>query len=829
MWRHEKCALAGMVSVAIIACFAGVLWGQGSVKQVACSGMVVDWRGRPVAGAEVVGCELLYDYAAGRTSWAAPSRTTTGQDGRFQLQVSAERKNYIWVVAFKEGLALAWQGVRFTDSSQDMAVRLGEPAVLAGTVVDEAGNGVSGATVRLCLKMGWMGGAPGVPFGTAQAWVTACAGEEGQFRFDRLPAGATADFWVEAPGKASCWTYWEHDLSDIAGTRFRVGRTDIRIVLTPEGILRGRVVDEDSGQGVAGVRLLARPNTKYANYSCVAPVTSGLDGSFACAGLAANDYSLQIVGPYGQQADWVGKDVKVTVAAGRTAEVNVPVGKGGLVEVTILDATTDKPIENAIANVSQPASFGLHPCWYHSVRTNADGLARLRVPPGECRLAMWADAYNYFADPDPLIIAKGESVQRQVSLVAFPAVTGTVRGPDGRPAAGVIVASKPVCEGGAPTDEEGRFKVTWRQSSSIQVVLVLARDPKRNLAGLARVKDQEQPVDVTLSPAFVVRGRITDPNGKGIPTATVSLKASMPRWITSVAPAVLTDANGFYEARAIAAPTEEFRYRLEVNAEGFGPVEHGKLPFEAAQEGQVEVSPIVLTPADKSISGVVVDANGIPVAGVPIFVAGPNGSRTSGQPRHQTSSDEQGRFTVEGVCAGPLRIQAAFGSISGGAGFLDAEGGDHDVEVVLGRSGVHSKVKPLLDRPLPEWKELIDLKPERTRGKAILICFFDFQQRPSRHCITQLAKQADQLKQKGITVIAVQASKVDQSELNEWVKKNNIPFPVGMVQGDEEKTRFAWGVKALPWLILANKEHVVTAEGFGLNQLDDKIKETGEK
>jgi protocatechuate 3,4-dioxygenase beta subunit len=824
MWRDEKCLIACAVFLTMIAGPADVLWSQGFVKQVDCSGTVVDWRGYPVADAEVVGCEQLYDYACGRTSWAAPSRMITGQDGRFHLQVSADRKDYIYIVSWKKGLALGWQSIRFGRSEQDMLVRLGEPAVLAGTVVDEAGRGVSGATVRLCLKMAWMGGSPGVTFQTPQDWFTARTDGDGRFRFDHVPAGGTADLWVEAPGKASCWTYWEHELSSLAGTQFQAGRTDIRVILKPEGIIRGKVVNEDSGEGVAGIRLLARPNAGYANYSCVPPVTTGPGGDFIYKGLAANDYSLQVVAPYGKAADWVGKDVKVTVETGQTAEVNVPVSKGGLVEVTILDAKTEKPIENAAVNVSIPANFGLHPCWYNSVRTDADGLGRLRVPPGESRLRMWAKAYDYFTDPEPVIIAKGETIRREVSLVAYPFVTGIVRDPDGQPVAGAVVSSKPVCEEASHTDERGRFKVTWRPISSIRVVLVLARDTERNLAGLAEVKEQAQSLDVTLSPAFMVRGRITDPDGKAIPAAIVSLQASMPGWGTDAAPAVFTDANGFYEVCAVPASTENFRYRLEVRAEGFGPVRQGKLPFGTAQDRKVEVAPIVLMPADKSISGVIVDANGAPVAGVPIFITGPRGNRT-GQPRQQSSSDEHGRFAVDGVCAGPLRIQAAFGSRPGGAGFLDAKGGDRDVEVVLGRSGVHTGIKPLLGKSLPDWKELIDLKPEQVQNKRLLFCFFDFQQRPSRNMIQQMAGQADSLVQKGIVVAAVQASQIESDTLQAWAKKNNLPFPVGTITGDVETTRTAWGVKALPWLILTDRRHVVVAEGFGIDGLEDKIHE----
>lgn len=133
--------------------------------------------------------------------------------------------------------------------------------------------------------------------------------------------------------------------------------------------------------------------------------------------------------------------------------------------------------------------------------------------------------------------------------------------------------------------------------------------------------------------------------------------------------------------------------------------------------------------------------------------------------------------------------------------------------------------KNLTGKPLPSLESFMKgLEQDYNKGKMVLVCFWDRNQRPSRNCIMQLAKQAKQLKQKGVAVVIVQASKVDEKKLNEWVKKNNIPFPVGMVQGDEEKIHLAWGVKSLPWLILTDREHQVVTEGITLQVLDDKLK-----
>ncbi len=150
-----------------------------------------------------------------------------------------------------------------------------------------------------------------------------------------------------------------------------------------------------------------------------------------------------------------------------------------------------------------------------------------------------------------------------------------------------------------------------------------------------------------------------------------------------------------------------------------------------------------------------------------------------------------------------------------------------------GKSVVYNYVPTLpslIGQPLPEMDGLgINIAPSEVDTKAVLLCFFDMNQRPSRHYIIQLAKQVEQLEEKSVTIVAVQASKVDENALSEWVKKNKVPFPVGIVQADEERIRFGWGIKSLPWLILADSGHVVRAEGFELAELAARIEEINRK
>ena len=89
--------------------------------------------------------------------------------------------------------------------------------------------------------------------------------------------------------------------------------------------------------------------------------------------------------------------------------------------------------------------------------------------------------------------------------------------------------------------------------------------------------------------------------------------------------------------------------------------------------------------------------------------------------------------------------------------------------------------------------------------------------------LKKAAQKAEELKEKGVTLAAVQTSQVTEKTLNEWKKKNRIPFPLGSITADIEKIRFNWGVRSLPWLILTDRKHIVRGEGFGLLELHGKL------
>jgi hypothetical protein len=146
-----------------------------------------------------------------------------------------------------------------------------------------------------------------------------------------------------------------------------------------------------------------------------------------------------------------------------------------------------------------------------------------------------------------------------------------------------------------------------------------------------------------------------------------------------------------------------------------------------------------------------------------------------------------------------------------------------------------------------------DFKPEppvtKGKGKHIVLCFWDINQEQSQQLLLTLRDRQQTLGQKGVLIIAVEASGAQADRVHSWARENKLTFPVGAFYSrferlwrarregldDRKKTtvlanlvtdlKTLWTVEKLPSLMLTDREHAVTAEGFALEELDAKIKE----
>lgn len=108
---------------------------------------------------------------------------------------------------------------------------------------------------------------------------------------------------------------------------------------------------------------------------------------------------------------------------------------------------------------------------------------------------------------------------------------------------------------------------------------------------------------------------------------------------------------------------------------------------------------------------------------------------------------------------------------------------------------------------------------DKIKGRPLLVCFWDMDQRPSRRHIRALEKQRQALQEKNIVVLTVHSGMKQRQEVEEWLKKNGISLTVGTIERDPYDTLLAWGAKVSPWLILTDEQHIITSEGFGVSDL----------
>jgi hypothetical protein len=368
------------------------------------------------------------------------------------------------------------------------------------------------------------------------------------------------------------------------------------------------------------------------------------------------------------------------------------------------------------------------------------------------------------------------------------------------------------------TDNQGRFTSKYEARHAEQGLCIFARDPDHSRAAVTVTNELGQPIKLSLSPTAMINGKIVDPNGTGIPAARIRISVRYDM-ISLLGVEVLTDTNGCFALDAIPPEHPSFSYRLSIDATDYGPAVE-ELSVKGNPDTPIVLEPVALEPANKSISGVVVDANGVPAPGVILMLRGDHGTL---QPLKDTATNARGEFAIKRICKGYLHCQVNFASNPGGRGTLRAQAGDHGIRAVLGKSVIHSRFKSLQDKHIPDLSDMGINPKVNLCQKPLLLCFWDRQQRPSRNLLQQLAKKSNELSKQSITTVLVQTTEVEEKTVNQWLKKNSIPFECSLPVEGFEKKQLEWGVKSLPWLILTDEDHIVRAEGFGIDELDKKL------
>jgi hypothetical protein len=510
----------------------------------------------------------------------------------------------------------------------------------------------------------------------------------------------------------------------------------------------------------------------------------------------------------------VAEKVTVTVETGQTTrDVQVSATRGGFLEVTVVGKNDRQPLAEVSINAYKEA-------YQTGAGSGTNGTALLRLPPGEYQVSAYRQ--NSRSEATPATVATGQTNRIEIELNPPPKITGVVRDPSGKAMPGLTLSVSPNwgrSEGEVKTDANGRYEMAWdpqRFGGSMQTPCLVARDIGRNLAAAQDIETGTTTLDLRLETGLVVAGRVEDVNSKPLSNATVRLFL----WSGNSGSQfdekpIKADARGRFEITALPPGR---KYSLDATAKGYGSANQSIQ--EDAETNRIELAPCVLKVADRKLVGEVVDADDKPVARANVYMYG------QGQPNGSVRTDDKGRFKFDEVCEGSVQLSA---NARGPYGSARAEAGDTNVVVRLGvNQSSSSQAAPrrpsLKGKPLPDLAAM-DLNSDAApAGKPVLLCLFDIEQRPSRRFVRQLAEQHDALRQKGLTVLGLQAAITTAESFKEWKDANPVPFPVGRLSEKAAKTKWASDVESLPWLILADGERRVTAEGFALDELEAKLK-----
>lgn len=395
---------------------------------------------------------------------------------------------------------------------------------------------------------------------------------------------------------------------------------------------------------------------------------------------------------------------------------------------------------------------------------------------------------------------------------------GVVTDPHGKPAAGVQVAVFPSYDSRwMKTGTNGGFNLSWTiqpwQLQSGGDPCLVVRDTARNLAAVETISEDTTNLNVRLQPALTLTGRVQGANNAPLADAQVGVWFLACRTYCQLDDRLATtDARGGFEIKTLPV---SLQYTVFAKAKG-----HGRCQEQIQEEpgtNRIKLPPFVLKLADQVLAGQVLNRNDKPVSGVHVSLSGDD------QPDDSVTTDSKGRFRFK-VCEGQVRL---FASSQGGFGNTTAEAGDTNVVIHFGVNEPYSRQSPkrpsLQGKPLPDLAA-VGLASEARAGKPLLLCLFDAEQRPSRRSARLLAEQHNALRQKGLTVLAVQAAVTAAESFETWKSANPLPFPLGRVTEKSAATKWVTDVESLPWLILRDTESKVVAEGFALDELDAKLK-----
>ncbi|MGH7151758.1 MAG: carboxypeptidase regulatory-like domain-containing protein, partial [Planctomycetota bacterium] len=213
----------------------------------------------------------------------------------------------------------------------------------------------------------------------------------------------------------------------------------------------------------------------------------------------------------------------------------------------------------------------------------------------------------------------------------------------------------------ALTDAEGKFQFSGVSEGktltaaveaegflpSMSPPVTLAKGEKRDLG------------EIRVTREGAVSGTVTDPNGRGVAGARVSIELDPTRMFGS-APLLFQEAKTDDQGRYRLGGLPEGKFRVLASAEGW---REGRSEEFEARHGESAERVDVRLLSGRAIAGRVFSRDGKPLVGAEVYAMPDEGSANARRPfsiwrRDAVRTDEAGRYEVSGLSEGTYRIEA---------------------------------------------------------------------------------------------------------------------------------------------------------------------------
>ncbi len=268
--------------------------------------------------------------------------------------------------------------------------------------------------------------------------------------------------------------------------------------------LSGKVTDEQ-GRPVSGVKIQA---------GRVSAIT-GVDGTYTML-LSLGRYYIQVTPPLGSD---LLRPASTEVDVEEDVTLDITLTSGYLLSGRVTDLE-GKGIADVFVLAYSPTRF-------EYTYTSSDGSYRIRLLSGTYSLSINVPSGSEFAKPSMEDIELTEDMSLDIILEPGFLLSGRVTDPEGKGIADVSVdAHSPTGSGYTRTSSDGSYRIRLLPGTySLSINVSSDEFPKPEMIEGIEVTEDTS-LDIVLESGFLLSGRVTDPEGKGV--ADVSVYADSP-------------------------------------------------------------------------------------------------------------------------------------------------------------------------------------------------------------------------------------------------------------------------------------------------------------